>query len=341
MGRNRYRICSGLGSTVAKLEKQERLVTHFDYEVLTPQQRLIVQQRTGEIRERLQRTAQDIWEIGQRLADVRAQLKYGQFDAWLKAEFGWSRRTAYNFINVYETFRERANLSQFDIATSALYLLAAPSTSQDLRDQYLKQAQAGKKVTHKDLRKAIEQEKFKPVTTVDSAESSAAKPEIITLIPRPAATNDGSNENEQLEKQPSNSSTRIPTLTVQAGWYLLEHQHFIFCGDTAKPEFYKLIPEAALALAVTSQDWEHEWLIDAAKSVIILQESSLSTQRLEQLIAMFSQENEIVIFPWLPQKNMIAIAHKLKRKVFAGDSSSERCHQAILASGLNATPIEV
>jgi len=37
------------------------------------------------------------------------------FETWLKAEFGWSRRTAYNFINVYETFAERANLAQIDI----------------------------------------------------------------------------------------------------------------------------------------------------------------------------------------------------------------------------------
>ncbi|GAB1538917.1 hypothetical protein NUACC21_15820 [Scytonema sp. NUACC21] len=44
----------------------------------------------------------------------------------LKAEFGWSRRTACNFINVYEAFGECANLAQVDIATTALYLLFVP-----------------------------------------------------------------------------------------------------------------------------------------------------------------------------------------------------------------------
>ncbi|WP_238845887.1 DUF3102 domain-containing protein [Nostoc edaphicum] len=115
-------------------DTKDTIITRFDYELLTPEQRTLVEQCTTEIREQLRQTAQDIWEIGQRLAEVRSKLKHGQFDTWLKAEFGWSRRTAYNFINVYETFDNRANLAQIDIATSALYLLAAPSTPQKLRD---------------------------------------------------------------------------------------------------------------------------------------------------------------------------------------------------------------
>jgi hypothetical protein len=127
---------------------QPKLITRFDYEALDLQKRTIVEQRTREIRERLQYSAQAIWEIGQKLADVRSQLKHGQFDAWLKAEFDWSRRTAYNFINVYEAFNERANLAQIDIATSALYLLAAPSTSQEIREECLKRAKEGETITH-------------------------------------------------------------------------------------------------------------------------------------------------------------------------------------------------
>jgi hypothetical protein len=85
---------------VSKFKKQSQAVTGFDYEILDSEQRQVIQQRTGEIKERLRRSAQDIWEIGQKLADVRSRLKHGHFETWLKAEFGWSRRTAYNFINV-------------------------------------------------------------------------------------------------------------------------------------------------------------------------------------------------------------------------------------------------
>jgi len=88
---------------------------------------------------------------------VRSRLKHGQFETWLKAEFGWSRRTA-NFINVYETFAERANLAQIDI-NICLYLLAAPSTPQNVRNEFMQRAK-GETVTHKSLRRVIEEEKL-------------------------------------------------------------------------------------------------------------------------------------------------------------------------------------
>ena len=65
--------------------------------------------------------AEDIKEIGRSLVKVRECLEYGSFDTWLRGEFGWSRRAAYNFINVYERF-SCANFAQVDIAPSALYL---------------------------------------------------------------------------------------------------------------------------------------------------------------------------------------------------------------------------
>ncbi|MEO0770818.1 MAG: DUF3102 domain-containing protein, partial [Cyanobacteria bacterium J06649_4] len=129
---------------MARSTKPAPINALFDYDGLEVGQREIVQQRTGEIRERLRRSAQDIWEIGQKLSDVRSRLQYGQFLAWIKAEFGWSQRTAYNFMNVYETFGDRfANLARVNIATSLLYQLASPSVPEELRDQVLRAAQQG------------------------------------------------------------------------------------------------------------------------------------------------------------------------------------------------------
>lgn len=334
------------------------ITTQFDYQVLPEAARAIVQQRTGEIRERLQRSAQDIWEIGQRLADVRAALKHGQFDAWLKAEFGWSRRTAYNFINVYETFQERANLAQIDIATSALYLLAAPSTPPDLREQYLQQAKSGKKVTYKELRDTIERERpDKATVEVLAAETganqpeTAHRPEIVTLIRQSRGTSH--TETNESEANPLHSTTInitaepiVPTSTqpasaLQPGWYLLDQKHFLFCGDTASPDFHGLIPEAAFALAATAEDWDHDWLVEAAKTVTILPETTLQPGMIEQLITLFSQPQETVIFPWLPDPDLIGIAHRLGRKVIAGDISPERCQQAIRVSGLPVVKIKL
>ncbi|MEA5617552.1 DUF3102 domain-containing protein [Cronbergia sp. UHCC 0137] len=305
----------------------ENIVISFDYEILTPEQRSLVEQRTSEIREQLRRTAQDIWEIGQSLAEVRTQLKHGQFDSWLKAEFGWSRRTAYNFINVYETFGNRANLAQIDIATSALYLLAAPSTPQNLREQYLEEAKTGKRITHKELVQTIKHQQEKVAEKPELPPTTTS--EIIAIIPKTTDVNTVTPAQQVQETAP------VPSKR----WLRLGKQHLIFYGDTASPEFFTNIPPIALAVAVTADDWDHEWLIEEATTVIVLQPSGLQANILEQLITMFSVPGDLVVFPWLPQEDMIAIAHRLQRQVIAGDPSLDLCQKAVIASGLSVEQI--
>ncbi|MGF1498746.1 MAG: DUF3102 domain-containing protein [Elainellaceae cyanobacterium] len=343
------------------LAKQDNQSNGFDYQLLTSEQQRIVQQRTGEIRERLRRTAQDIWEIGQRLVEVRSQLKYGQFEAWLKAEFGWSRRTAYNFISVYETFQGSANFAQIDIATSALYLLAAPSTSPHIRNEVLERAQKGEKITYKGLHDAIKSEKndqdsssssiqdvppsTNPGIGPDQTETSPrpespspSAPEIVAVIsqstPQVNLQMPPSVEIEPLENASVSLGTAIPP-----GWYCLGSQHLLFCGDTASPEFAARVAHASLALAITSDDWDHDWVIEQADSAIILRESALKAISVKELILTFSQKGEVIVFPWLPDAEMVSIAHDLDRRVIAGDPDPLRCAQAAAATKLPINPI--
>ena len=321
--------------------KQDQIIASFDYNTLDPKQRIVVQQRTGEIKERLQRSAQDIWEVGQRLTEVRNCLRYGQFDVWLKAEFGWSRRTAYNFINVYETFQERANLAQVNIATSALYLLASPSTPPEIRNKFLNRAQAGERVTHKELSHVLKQ---KSSSSQDvSPQSQPITPEIVKVIPK---------SSELLEPFSSTlpntgSSPLIPSVpvseipTIQMGWHHLSDQHWLFHGDTASNAFAQNLPEAAFALAITSNDWDHDWLIDQARTVTILAEADLQHGMVENLLLLFSKPKDVVIFPWLPRPDIISIAYHLDRHVYAGDASLSRCREAIAYAGLRPKPTQV
>ena len=46
--------------------------------------RIVGRQRTGEIKTLMQRTAQDLIEIGQKLVEVKARLGHGRFGAWLQ-----------------------------------------------------------------------------------------------------------------------------------------------------------------------------------------------------------------------------------------------------------------
>jgi hypothetical protein len=118
----------------------------FDYQSLDAETRIVVQQRPGEIKALVRRSAQDIIEIGQKLIEVKERLPHGQFGPWLDTEFGWKTTTAWNFIQVAIKFSNFEDLDQF--APSALYLLAAPSTPDEARQEALDRAAQGETITH-------------------------------------------------------------------------------------------------------------------------------------------------------------------------------------------------
>lgn len=154
---------SGLKEKLLTREPQH----NFDYTALDSKTRIVVQQCTSEIKERLWDAAQAIWEIGQKLVDVRNCLSYGQFNSWLKAEFQWSRSTAYNYINVFKIFGSCPNFRQLDIAASALYLLATSSIPEEARKKALESAKAGETITYSKAKAIISQYKKSSQTNKD------------------------------------------------------------------------------------------------------------------------------------------------------------------------------
>jgi hypothetical protein len=105
-------------------EQPQQLLTQekgFDYAVLTPQVRILVQGKTSEPKSLIRRNAYDIIDIGQKLTEVKEQLGHENFRTWLKAEFDCSVRTATRFIQLATQFK-CANLAHLNIAVSALYL---------------------------------------------------------------------------------------------------------------------------------------------------------------------------------------------------------------------------
>lgn len=75
-------------------------------------------QPPSRIRERVKKTVEDIIEIGTDLLAVKETLEHGHFGPWLKAEFGWSERTAQNFMSVAERFKS-AKIADLSIQPSA------------------------------------------------------------------------------------------------------------------------------------------------------------------------------------------------------------------------------
>ncbi|MGV2829145.1 DUF3102 domain-containing protein [Myxosarcina sp. GI1(2024)] len=119
----------------------------FDYGNLDSETKISVEQHALEIKSLIRQTAQDIVSIGQKLTEVKRKLKHGNFRNWLRTEFNWSMSSATKLMQVSEQFKD-VNFANLNFSTSALYILAAPSTPKEARQQALKLASHGEQITY-------------------------------------------------------------------------------------------------------------------------------------------------------------------------------------------------
>src|SRR5689334_10003005 len=116
----------------------------FDYAALDQEAAEHVKAAAVRIQDKVARSLQNIIEIGAELASAKALLGHGLFGDWLRAEFGWSERTARTFLSVAEHFGPRsALLADLAIQPTAAYLLAAPSVPEAARETAFRRAEAG------------------------------------------------------------------------------------------------------------------------------------------------------------------------------------------------------
>jgi hypothetical protein len=102
------------------------------------------------------RVIADVIEIGARLTECKRICGHGNWLPWLEREFGWTDKTAENFINVHKLGGKFENFSNLDLPLSGLYLLAAPSTSDEARTEIIERAQAGERVPVAEVKRTIE-----------------------------------------------------------------------------------------------------------------------------------------------------------------------------------------
>lgn len=128
----------------------------FSYDMLDDATRIVVQQRTTEIKTLLRRTAQDIIDIGLKLSEVKQELGHGHFLAWLRTEFDWSESAARKFMQVSRQFKT-VKFTDLNIAPSALYLLSADSTPEAAREEALQLASSGEVITRPKAKALVQQ----------------------------------------------------------------------------------------------------------------------------------------------------------------------------------------
>jgi hypothetical protein len=142
----------------------EAVIARFAYDALDSETRIVVQQKTGEIRERVDAMQRSTIEIGQRLREVKARLKHGEWGDWLQSEFRWSDQTALNMINVAVLAEQTPKILEFEdrFAKSALTAIAAPNTPPAARQAALELAESGEKVTSAKAQQLIAEHKPQP-----------------------------------------------------------------------------------------------------------------------------------------------------------------------------------
>jgi Uncharacterised protein family (UPF0137)/Protein of unknown function (DUF3102) len=327
--------------------------TQFEYETLPFEQRASIQRLTREIKQDICKTAHTIWIIGKKLVEVRSQLETCQFSSWLRIEFDWSRSTAYNFISVYEAFPEFScpTVGQLDISISALYLLAARSTSPETRSHFMGQALAGEHVSKKVILIFLRKGEYKedendklatagvspasdgkeqpilidpgiehlrsnfsePKNRVENSESLARKPEFQSMI----------------KKHPITEDLNISCSNLRPTWNTLTPNFSLFWGDTYSHRFLERLPDDAFVCAIPSCQWHHDWLLNDFRSCITLSKSNLQKELVERLLSAVSLDGKALIFPWIPGWKIIEIALKLSLKVYVGDRDLQQCENII------------
>jgi hypothetical protein len=161
----------------------------FDYEALDTETRRFVLERAEKIHNLARMTAAGIVQIGQYLTEAKTRLEHGKFLEWIEKEFAWKRTTAWRFMEVFEKVK-CSKLEQMEIDVSALYLIAAPSTPEPVRQEVLKIAMSGEHVSHGTVKAVIAEynktgDADKAVGQIFRAVAEARK-ENAAVLPSPA-----------------------------------------------------------------------------------------------------------------------------------------------------------
>jgi hypothetical protein len=141
--------------------------------------------RAAAIRECNKRVIEDIVEIGRHLTEAKAAVGHGNFCRWIVQEFGWTDRTARNYMHVCEMALNWKCVSDLKVPLRELYLLASPSTPEEARAEIFDRAAAGEQVSGKVLEaidraqreKGTAEAETAQVTPSDTGEAPSAEQE--------------------------------------------------------------------------------------------------------------------------------------------------------------------
>lgn len=119
-----------------------------------PMNKLITHKQLAAIVKRInERNSAYAIETGKDLLKAKAMLKHGEFGPWLKSNFGWSAKTAQNYMNAARLAEKNEKVAL--LKPAAAMALAAPSTPEAVKAEVLADLDAGNIATLEEVRAKI------------------------------------------------------------------------------------------------------------------------------------------------------------------------------------------
>ena len=148
----------------------------FDYDSLPKKDIQFVKQTTREVSLLLERSTGDIIAIGQKLVEMKNRLGHGHWRAWLQTQWPLDISLANRWMNVA---RKCGQFPHLKIPRSTLYLLAANSTPDTLREEFVRRVEAGEPLlTHAELKAGIGSNRPEPSGSTQNAARNMPVPNV-------------------------------------------------------------------------------------------------------------------------------------------------------------------
>ncbi|WP_315792685.1 DUF3102 domain-containing protein [Bradyrhizobium sp. SZCCHNRI1002] len=175
---------------------------------MTTEIALTLDQIAKKVRAHLHRGTCEYLEAGRWLTEAKCKCEHGQWMPWLNDNFGLSDRMAQHLINATSKFGANAKRVS-DLPQRVVFLLAAPSTPEEVVDDVIAEAKAGKPVTTATVKKKI----MKAKLAITSAAGANPTPPITTTAAPP---DDCETAREDLKAKRASAEARQPK-TAQDG----------------------------------------------------------------------------------------------------------------------------
>ena len=311
----------------------------FDYSLLDDETSSFVRSRATEIKKLMKRTAQDLFNIGNYLIEVKTQLGHGNFMNWLEAEFNWSIRTAARFMSVAQKF-ELDSLSNLELLPTALYIMAAPSTPEEAIAEMFERAKQGETITEKRAKEI--KNKYKALK--EQAESKVQLKKVEQVEPEPtenrerrASVDSGSRPSSGLPEKRKIKHEILGVVpsqkAVKNSWWQLGEHHRLFCGEPKNQEFLKRLPKN-IGLKINFLPKDDPSLIPMIESTSTLtfhsEHKNLDLDSLvRDSIETSTKVKDIVVFNYIYDVGLLELVEGLDCYFWVAEPDLEKCEQIL------------